>query len=87
MLPPRVRITVRTLMVAVALVGLILFGSITAMRMSRRAKGYRSRALMWRFEEGAQRKHLALCRKEVDGMIRAASRLARDVKTWTSRRS
>jgi hypothetical protein len=67
--------TVGALMIAIALVGLTLFGSISAMRMSQRAKVYQSRAMMWRSTEGRQRMHLVLCRKEVDVAALAATRL------------
>jgi hypothetical protein len=56
--PPRLRLTIRSLMIAVALVGLIVFGSITAMRMGSRAKFYQSLALTWKTVESDQRKHL-----------------------------
>jgi hypothetical protein len=72
---PRVRMTVGALMNAIAFVGLTLFGSITAMRMSQRAKVYQSRAMMWSSMESRQRTHLGLCRKEVDGAALAATRL------------
>jgi hypothetical protein len=62
-------------MIAVALVSVILFGSITAMRMGSQARFYRSQASMWRIMETGHRKHLVLCQKEVDGLVRAASNL------------
>ena len=62
-------------MIVVAIVGLTLFGSITAMRMGSRANIYRSRALTWRMEEREQRKHLVVCRKEVEDGVRTASNL------------
>jgi hypothetical protein len=75
MRPFRMRLTIRNLMIAVGLVGLILFGSITAMRMGSQATYYRSQASKWRIIETEQRKHLVLCQKEVDGLVRAASNL------------
>ncbi len=75
MRPPRVRITVRTLMIAIASVGLIIFGSMTAMRMGRRADLYRSLAKRWQLEEGELQKHLALCRTKIEGSVRVANKL------------
>ena len=72
---PRVRMTVRTLMIAVALLSLTVYGSILAMRMGPQAQVYQSHAQRWRAEEGAQRKQIALCRKEIEGTDREASGL------------
>jgi hypothetical protein len=69
------RMTTRRWMILVGLVGLTLFGSIIAMRMSRRAKSYQSRASIWRQEEAGARQHLAYCRKQLDGTERAVSQL------------
>jgi hypothetical protein len=75
MRPPRPRLTIRTLMIAVALVGLTIFGSITAQRMSRRASTYELRASFWRSVQLDQGKHLALCRKKVADLVRSTSGL------------
>jgi hypothetical protein len=69
-------------MIAVALVGLIVFGSITAMRMGSRAKFYQSQALTWKSVESVQRKQLVRCRKEEDGMVRAASKLRANLGSY-----
>lgn len=69
------RMTTRRWMIVVALISLTLFGAITAMRMSRRARSYQSRGSLWRMQETESRKHLALCRKQVERTEGAASRL------------
>jgi hypothetical protein len=75
MRPLRVRLTLKSSMIAVGVVGVILFGSITAMRMGSKAELYRSRASLWRIIETGHRKHLVLCQREVDGLVRSASNL------------
>jgi len=67
--------TLRILMISIALVALTLFGLITASRLSRQAKVYQAQASMWRQSEAGQRSHLTFCQKEVESTILAAGRL------------
>jgi hypothetical protein len=71
----RLKITVKALMIVVALAGLSIFGLITAMRMSRRAKLFQSQASIWRQQEVRLATHLAFCQNQLDGLGRAASQL------------
>jgi hypothetical protein len=75
MKPTWVRISVRALILAAVFAGLIVFGFITAMRLGPRARDFQSRASMWRQAGEGHRGHLALCRNEIAGIVRAAQRL------------
>jgi hypothetical protein len=77
---PALKISARALMIAIAIAALAVFGSMIAMRMSRRAKLYDTKAMMWRSEEAGQRQQLSLCQKEIEGLALAAHRLRERVE-------
>jgi hypothetical protein len=62
-------------MLSIAMIGLILFGTITAMRIGPRARSLQAEARWWRMIREEQQSHATACRVQIAGTVRAASRL------------